>query len=335
MTIRQQLQDVPSALRKTLEKARTGYSGVAHEVRWGDGPVLVCGEGECSALAQAASYAFESFPGWPVVAHCADVFQTYALPLLKPRSVLILISAGENQPETEALAQLARERGCVVVLLANSAESPLAKHAQHTALVGSEGKADSPSMTACLHAALNFLALEAALARKRPEAQWNQIKEEFAQLPEKLEWLFNQLQPIVRSFAEEITKLPGLDIVGGGYHEFPAQRACSTLKTRSSFRCEALEPLEFVNGRAQSVRPGEAVLFLSGSHSKVKKLIHRGAGLVKTSGGRVFSLTDGNDRELVEGSDLGLLLPTMHEVTSSTMTLFMMEWVGSEVVRVK
>ena len=40
---RQQIQDIPIALRVTLEKARTEYEAVVRQVRWGDGPVYVTG----------------------------------------------------------------------------------------------------------------------------------------------------------------------------------------------------------------------------------------------------------------------------------------------------
>ena len=101
MTNRQQIQEMPGALRLTLEKARAEYGAVVRKVRWGDGPVLICGAGDCAALSQAANYAFETFPGWPVVARPVEVFQTYARTLLKQRSVLIMISAAGEWPEAQ------------------------------------------------------------------------------------------------------------------------------------------------------------------------------------------------------------------------------------------
>jgi len=48
---------------------------------------------------------------------------------------------------------------------------------------------------------------------------------------------------------------------------------------------------------------------------------------------RVLSLTDGNDRALVEGSDLGILVPPLLEAPASTLALFMLEWLAWEVLR--
>jgi hypothetical protein len=46
----------------------------------------------------------------------------------------------------------------------------------------------------------------------------------------------------------------------------------------------------------------------------------------------VLSLTDGNDRALVEGSDLGILIPPLLEAPASTLAMFMLEWIVWEVL---
>jgi DNA-binding MurR/RpiR family transcriptional regulator len=332
MTNRQQIQEIPGALRLTLEKAGADYGAVVRKVRWGDGPVLVCGAGDCGALSQAASYAFETFPGWPVVARPVEVFQTYALALLKQRSVLIIIAAAGEWPEAQELAATAKQRGCIVVVLTNSPESPLAKLADHVLLTRSEGAADSPAVTLCLHAALNFLAFEAARTLKRPEPQWGQVNEEFDQLPEKIEWLFTQLPAVVRSFGAEVARLRTLRVVGGGFYQFPSWWAARQLQSLASPQVAAVEASEFLGAHAQFGRAGEAVLLTSGSHSKIKKLLHRCAEQARANGARMFSLTDGNDRALVEGSDLGILVPPLLEAPASTLALFMLEWIAWEVL---
>ena len=77
----------------------------------------------------------------------------------------------------------------------------------------------------------------------------------------------------------------------------------------------------------------DAVLFLSGSQSKIKKLLHRCAAQARANGARVLSLTDSNDRELVEGSDLGILIPSLLEAPACTLTMFMLEWLAMEALR--
>jgi DNA-binding MurR/RpiR family transcriptional regulator len=94
-----------------------------------------------------------------------------------------------------------------------------------------------------------------------------------------------------------------------------------------------MEPAEFWNGIAHFARRDEAVLFLSGSHSKIKKLIHRCAAQARANGARVLSLTDSNDRDLAEGSDLAILIPDLLEPPSSSLMMFMLEWLAMEALR--
>jgi hypothetical protein len=42
-------------------------------------------------------------------------------------------------------------------------------------------------------------------------------------------------------------------------------------------------------------------------------------------------LTDSNDRELVDTSDLGILVPSLQEAPASILTLFILEWLATEV----
>jgi DNA-binding MurR/RpiR family transcriptional regulator len=98
---------------------------------------------------------------------------------------------------------------------------------------------------------------------------------------------------------------------------------------------EALEASDCWSGLAHFARPGDTLLLVSGSHSKMKKVLHRSAAQARANGARVLSLTDGNDRDLAEGSDMGILLPELLEAPASTLALFMLEWLAMEALRAK
>ena len=333
MTNRQQILEIPGALRMTLEKARAEYGGAVRKVRWGDGPIYVCGAGDCAALGIAAGYAFEYFLGLPVVARPVEVFQSYSRSLLQPRSVLVMISAKGDWPEAQELARDALERGCTLVALTNTPDSPLVKLAEHVFLARAEGDVDSPSVMVSMHAALNFLAFEAMRALKKPKAGWDLVQTDFDQLPEKLDWVFTQLPAVVRSVAAEVARLPSLRIVGGGFYHYPAWQAARRMRFQAGLPIEGIEATEFWGGLDHFARRDDAVLLLSGSQSKIKKLLHRSAAQARMNGARVLSLTDSNDRDLVEGSDLGILIPSLIEAPASTLTLFMLEWLTMEAQR--
>ena len=253
--------------------------------------------------------------------------------LLRRRSVVMMVSTAGDWPDALELAEVAHQRDCTVVALTNSLENPLAKIADHAFQVRVEGEPDSPAMTVCLHAALNFAAFEAARILQRPEPQWGLLEEEFIQLPDKLEWVFTQLSSVVRSVAAEMPRLPRLRIVGGGFNHFPAWQAAWRMRSLASPQVGYVEASEFLSAHTHFARRDDAILFLSGSHSKMKKLLHRCAAQARENGARVLSLTDSNDRDLAEGSDLGILVPLLLEAPAATLTLFMLEWLAMETQR--
>ena len=330
MASRQQIQEIPSALGMTLEKAHAEYGAVVRKVWRGDGPLNVCGAGDCAALGLAAGYAFEMYLGWPVVTHPVEVFQYYGLGLLGQRSLLVIISTAGAWPEAQQLALSVLERGGTTVALTNTPGSPLVKLADHVFLVRPEADTETPAVSVCMHAALNFLAFEALRVLKKPKQWWDLLGKDFDLLPEKLDWVFTQLPPVVRSLAAEVARLTRLSIVGGGFYHYPALHAAGRLRSLSGLRVAGIEASEFLNAHAHFAQRGDTVLFLSGSQSKVKKLLHRCALQARANGARVLSLTDSNDRDLVEASDLGILVPSLLEAPSSTLTMFMLEWLAME-----
>jgi glucosamine--fructose-6-phosphate aminotransferase (isomerizing) len=331
---RQQIQAIPGALRVTLEKARGEYETAIRRIRWGDGPIYVCGTGSCAALGRAAGYAIEAFLGLPVVARPAEVLQHYTPSLLRPRPVLLMISAAGECAEAEELVRVVRRRASTLVLLTNTPDSPLAKLADQVLLVRAEGDGDVPAVIICLHAALNFLALAAARVLKRPEPQWDSLAGEFEELPAQIDWVHTQLPVAVRAMAEELRRFPHLQIVGGGFYHFPAWHAARRLRALAGLRAEGMEAAEFSSELAGLVRSDAAVLFLSGSRSKIKQLAPRSAARVRGIGARVLSITDSNDRDLAEQSDLGLLIPASTEAAGCTLSLFLAEWLAAEAARV-
>jgi len=205
--------------------------------------------------------------------------------------------------------------------------------ADYVFLSRAEGEVESPTVTVCMHAALNFLAFEAMRVLKKPKPWWDLVGKEFDQLPEKLDWVFTQLSSVVRSAAAEVAHFPRLRIVGGGFYHYPAWQAARRMRFQAGLPVEAIEATEFWTGLPHLARRDDVVLFLSGSQSKMKKLLHRSAAQARLNGARVLSLTDSNDRDLVEGSDLGILIPSLIEAPGCTLTLFMLEWLAMEATR--
>ena len=69
-------------------------------------------------------------------------------------------------------------------------------------------------------------------------------------------------------------------------------------------------------------------MFVSGSRLRAKRLLHVTADEVEAKGCRVFSMTDSNDRELVDRSEMAVLLPQVSEVGGSVLALALLEFMA-------
>jgi glucosamine--fructose-6-phosphate aminotransferase (isomerizing) len=318
-------------LRETLERGRADYAALVRATRWGEGPIYLCGCGAAAHVSLAGAYAFEVLLGWPAVVRTARVFEHYSTSVLRPRSVLLVISASGESPEQLELARRARAHGAVVLALSNNPSSPLAQAAEAVFLTRAEGADDAAAMVVCQHAALTYLALVAATVLKRRNPLMQSLETEFEELPGNVEWSFTQLSNAVRSLASELTGSSECRVVGGGFYHAPALRGARRLKELAGLHAEGIEACEFalLGGSKQQ----GAALFLSGSRSKIKKTIHEAAAQARIKGGRVLSITDGNDRELADRSDLAVLIPSMTEVVGSTLTLGLLESLALQAAR--
>jgi glucosamine 6-phosphate synthetase-like amidotransferase/phosphosugar isomerase protein len=216
------------------------------------------------------------------------------------------------------------------MVLTNVPDSSLAKAADQVVLVRAEGDSDVPAVNVCLHAALNYLALTAGRVLKRHDPSWESLGQEIFELPGRIEWTYTQFPALIGSLAAELTRASRLRIVGGGFYHYPAWQGAHRLQCLAGLSVEGVEASEFLNGQAGLTRRDDAVLYISGSRSKLKKLVHRSASQARVAGVRVLSITDGNDRDLAERSDLGILLPTLMEAAGCTLSLCLMEWLAGE-----
>lgn len=334
MDVRREILGIPQALRDTLEKGRPEYEALVRKTPWGEGPIYIVGCGSSLLSGLTAGYAFESMLGWPVVTRSGAVFRTYTLPVLRPRSVLLMFSSADDSDEMVEAARSARSRGVVLLAMTSDPASPVAKMADGAFLLrtGEESALRMKSMV-CRQAAISVLALLAARTFKRHEQQADRVGEEFEALPERVEWVFTQLSDVVDSFASELKTVRNLRVVGGGFYHPIALKAALVFNQLTAVRAEGFESSTFIRRPLEVPGHEAAELLLSGTRCRLKREIHEAARLVRKSGGTVLSITDNNDSELTRQSRLAVTLPVMSEVVGSVLTLALLEWVGYRTAR--
>jgi glucosamine--fructose-6-phosphate aminotransferase (isomerizing) len=275
---------------------------------------------------------FEWLAGWPVLARCAKVFEAYTLSTLRPRSVVVVISASGEDPEGLEVVRIARSRGAVLLALTRNPDGPLAKACEGVFLTRDEGAEDSAAAAVCQLAALSSIALIAARVLKHSNAGL-EFEDELKRLPGQLEWSFAQLSDALRSLAQELRAMDRFWLVGGGLYHPVVVRGARRLSAFGGIHGEGIEVSEFCSDPLLHLRRGDVAMFVSGSRLRIKREVHQAAAQIKPKGARLITLTDTNDRELVDRSEIAILMPPLNEVGGSILALALLELLASQVAR--
>jgi glucosamine--fructose-6-phosphate aminotransferase (isomerizing) len=272
----------------------------------------------------AGAYLFEWLAGWPVLARSAKVFEAYTLSALRPRSVVVVISASGEDPEGLEVVRVARSRGAALLALTRNPDGPLAKACEGVFLTRDEGAEDSAAAAVCQLAALSSIALIAARVLKHSSAGL-EFEDELKRLPGQLEWSFTQLSDALRSLAQELRAMDRLWLVGGGLYHPVVVRGARRLSASGGIHGEGIEVSEFCSDPLLHLRRGDVAMFVSGSRLRIKREVHQAAAQIKLKGARLITLSDTNDRELVDRSEIAILMPPLSEVGGSILALALLE----------
>jgi glucosamine--fructose-6-phosphate aminotransferase (isomerizing) len=334
MSIRQEILDIPDALRTTLTEGRPAFEGLVRRTRLGDGPIFMVGSGSSYILGLTGVYAFEGLLGRPVVARPALDFRNYSAPALDARSLVLAVSQSGESTETIEAARAARSRGSTVLALTGSPTNSLAKIADGVLLVrsGEEDELRIKSVV-CHQAALGYIAVLAARILKRPQPEVESLAEEFEKLPGQAEWVLTHLQDAARSLASGLRGLPRLCVVGLGSYYPAALQWALLLRKLTKIQVESLQPSEFGCGSLDRAGSDTGVVVISGSRCRPRKAIYQLVNQPRKIKAQLFSVTDVNDRELADQSSVAVLLPALSEIVGSTLALALLDWTAYEIGR--
>jgi glucosamine--fructose-6-phosphate aminotransferase (isomerizing) len=333
METRARILEIPRFLRVTLEKGVREYETLIRQVRWGETPIYICGCGASLPMAVAGAYLFEWLAGWPALARSAKVFEAYTLSTLRPRAVVVVISVSGEDPDALEVVRIARSRGAVPLALTRHADSPLARACEGVFLTRDEGTEDSAAAAVCQLAALSSIALISARLLKHSREALEMFEDELKRLPEQIEWSFTQLTDALRSLAQELRAVDGFWLVGGGLYHPVVVRAARRLSAQGGINGQGIEVSEFCSEPLLHLRRGNVAMLVSGSRLRIKREVHQAAAQIKLEGARLITLTDTNDRELVERSEMAILVSPLSEVGGSILALALLELLATQVAR--
>lgn len=335
MNIRNDLSQIPDALRQMCEEGLPLYDALVRRFGWGQRPVFMLGDGPSYPAALAGAWAFQSLLGLPAVVERAGVFNAYTLRALAPRSLVIVVAGPHDGEETLAAARKATRHGAAVWAITPDPASELAALADSTVTDYSVSPADEGSRSVfCRHAAMLFLAAAAARVLKAPAKPPNAQQEDLTKLAGHVDWVLNQVSDAARALAKHMRALSGLYFIGGGAFYPVALQASSRLRRLGNFSALGVELLDFEQSLREIPQPGSGIVYLSSSRCGLKEQAHRSVREVRQDASRkIFAITDGNDRQLSERADMAVLLPILTEAGAALLSLVFLELAGSYVVR--
>jgi D-arabinose 5-phosphate isomerase GutQ len=325
--IKLNLADTARELAAVLQQ-RKSYEKVIRETQWMEGPLTIVGSGASQVAGLAAARTLEWLLGSPVSVRGVAEVGGYVLPSVRPRSVFIAVSPSGEDKDLLEIVRKVRLRGAAVLALTRSGESSLGRACSRVLLLPCAEEARPAVRTAFLeHAALLYVACLAASIfnpRHPLAASW---EEDFAGLPDRLQWVHAHLGDAVQSVADAVNHARQTLVTGGGLYHSSALQAARLAWQVSGSRVQTCESRELVDDVPRDLGEADGVLLASGSSCRVKKIVHAAAAKLKGRNVRVLSVTDNNDQELVQPSSLAILLPVLSEVTGSLLELAVLQWI--------
>ncbi len=318
------------ALRQALAKSRAEYEDGLRKMPLGDGPIFIIADGPSNLVGQTAALSFESLAGRPCMVRSFGEFSAYDLPLLHPHTPVLAISLS---PETEFAVEIfggAKRRGAWLMVLASDPRNPLTAVADEVFLLrlDVEDRYTEQSLL-CAHAVAGGLGLYAGLIFKPQQSQRERLFSHMEDLPENLDQVFGHLSHGVRQMIEEIQQLRRILILGFGFSRPAAAQGAVWAGRALGLWTQGGSPAEFPASIPDDCDEGTGIIFLSGSQSPHKKLIHQLAEEVERKKSIILAITDGGDSEIIRHARFSLLIPPVHEMAGAVLQMAIMQWMAS------
>lgn len=317
-------------LGQALGNSRQEYEDGLRKMPLGDGVIFILADGASNLAAQTAALSFESLAGRPCMVRSFGEFSAYDLSLLHPHTPVLAISLSREAESALETFGAAKRRGGWLMVLTNDPSSPLTAVADEVFLLrlGSVDR-NTAETQICAHAVAGGLGLYAGLIFKPHQSQQERPLSHLQDLPEHLDQVFSHSSDAVRHGIEEIQRLHRILILGCGFSRPAAAQGAVWMEAALGRWTHGGSPAEFPASIPEVCDKETGVIFLSGSQSPHKKLIHQLAEEVERKQAAILSVTDGGDSELIRHTRLSLLIPPVHEMAGAVLQMAILQWMAS------
>ena len=270
--------------------------------------IILVGCGTSWHAGLVGEYMLEKLAGIPAEVEYASEFR-YRSPVLNHDDVVFLISQSGETADTLAALREAKSRGALVLGIVNVVGSSIARESQGGVYVhaGPEiGVASTKAFTSQL-TALALVTLMLARARGMDKSKGQMLARELASLPEKVEWVLRDTNPM-KEIAEEFKTSKNFLYLGRGANFPVALEGALKMKEISYIHAEGYPAAEMKHGPIALIDQNMPVVFIvpkDGIYDKVVSNIQE----VLARKGRVIAVANEDDTEIGQMAEYVLRVP--------------------------
>ena len=268
--------------------------------------ITACGTAWHAGL--VGEHLFEQLAGLPTEVDYASEFR-YRNPIIEDGTVMLVISQSGETIDTLAALREAKQRGALVLGVANAVGSTIARETDGGVYlhVGPEiGVASTKAFTGQL-AVLTMLALYIARRRHMSQHLLQTYLDALAKIPEQIEAIL-EMSESIRQVASEYAGRENWLYLGRGY-EFPvALEGALKLKEISYIHAEGLPAAEMKHGPIALITPEMPVVFVAPRCTQYDKIVGN-VEEVKARGGKIIAVATEGDEQLRRSADHVFMVP--------------------------
>jgi len=251
----------------------------------------------------------EKYAKIPVLTDVASEFR-YNDPFIDENTLMIVVSQSGETADTLAALRLAKEKGARTLALCNVVGSSIAREADDVfyTWAGPEIAVASTKAYTTQVAAFIIIALYLGkLNENISENKYNTVLEEVIKLPEKVDYILNDISK-VKDIASNMINQDDIFFIGRGIDYNVAMEGSLKLKEVSYIHSEAMAAGELKHGTLALIEEGTPVIALATQDNLYDKMISN-IREVKARGGYIIAVSKDGNTSIEKSADKVIYIP--------------------------
>ena len=322
-----EIYEQPKAIRDTINPRIQNGEVVIEELGMTDdeikniGKIMIVACGSAYHTGVMAKYIFEGIARVPVEVDLASEYR-YRDPIFDRNTLVVIVSQSGETADSLAALRESKKHGQTVLGIVNAVGSSIAREADKVMYTwaGPEISVATTKAYSAQLAAFYLLAMKFGRARGTlADADYKQYLSDLAKLPEQMEEILKDRQPIQR-FANRYLAANSIFFIGRGIDYAISLEGSLKLKEISYTHSEAYAAGELKHGTISLIEDGTLVVAVATQESLYPKTVSNIVE-VTTRGAFVMALTNEGASEIEKVSDYTFYIPKTNRYFAGSLAI--------------